>query len=112
MIGVRCHNSSLTVPRMINPQSLHLWKCYLPPNFVRSLLQQLLGSGDSLQRLELDEMYLSPYEPLLDELLENLVAHHEVQKGQRKLELMLTRDMDENPTNLSDDFIEKWRERC
>ena len=112
MFGVTCHDSSLTALRMINPQVLHLWECNLPPNYVESLIQQLKGSGDSLQKLELLAMDLSPYESLLDELLENLVAHHETHKGQRKLVLLLIGNKFIQPTNLSEGFKVKWRERC
>ena len=106
MLYVTCRDSSLTAPRMINPQSLCLQGCDLPDQFVRSLIQQLFGAGDSLQKLRLVGMDLSPFEPLLDELLENLVTHHEAHKGQRKLEL---RRGYEN--KLSQDFRERWREQ-
>ena len=55
-------------------------------------------------------MDLGPFESLLDELLEDLVAHHEAGLAQRKLLLRLlgyTR-----PTNLSQEFVEKWGKRC
>ena len=113
MVGVTCCYSSLTAPRMINPQALYLWSCDLPSNFVENLIQQLKGSGDSLQMLMLYNMDLSPYESLLDELLENLVAHHEAHKGQRELYLRLWGDKYSNkPTNLSEGFKVKWRKRC
>ena len=112
MLDVDCGDSSLTVPRMINPQYLRLFNCELPSNFVRSLIQQLFGAGDSLQELNLWRIDLSPYEYLLDELLENLVAHHEAHKGQRKLELKLTGGILIRRTNLSEGFKVKWRERC
>ena len=113
MLNVTCRDSSLTVPRMINPESLDLRLCFLPLYFVRSLIQQLFGTGDSLQLLRLLFMDLSPSESLLDELLENLVAHHEVQKGQRKMELELKGHKIWNkPTNLSEDFKVKWRKPC
>ena len=107
MYWVTCHDSSLTAPRMINPQVLVLALCNLPSNFVENLIEQLKGSGDSLQRLWLLFMDLSPYESLLDELLENLVAHHESHKGQRKLKLKLVYG-----TNLSEGFKVKWKKRC
>ena len=111
MHDVTCNDSSLTAPRMNNPQVLKLSFCDLPTNFVENLIQQLKGSGDSLQKLQLSYMNLRPYESLLDELLENLVAHHETHKGQRKLELKLWGG-EEDPTNLSEGFRVKWRERC
>ena len=78
-------------------------------------------------------MNLAPFEPLLDELLEDLVAHHEAGLAQRKpslwqrltgrgnreaglaqrkLELWLGGDKYYFPTNLSREFVEKWRNRC
>ena len=114
---VFCRDSSLIVPRMINPQRLCLYECYLqrlclyecylPDQFVRSLIRDLFGAGDSLQFLGLYRINLRPFESLLDELLENLVAHYETHKGQRKLELRL-----DEGTELSEDFCERWRERC
>ena len=97
---------STKVPTITNPRSLRLNYCHTSYNFMRSLLQQLFGAGDSLEILWLKNTDLSPCESLLDELLENLVAHHEAQKGQRKLELEL------DGTDLSKDFTKKWNERC
>ena len=102
-------------------------------------------------------MNLEPFESLLDELLEDLVAHHEAGLAQRKLRLKQSyletdpawRWMEENnldkllqyilslcyeehhevdlaqgklrlemigntfgPINLSDQFVEKWNQRC
>ena len=111
MVDVTCHHSTLETLKFTNPQSLWLRFCNLPNNFVRSLLNQLFGSGDSLQRLWMDWMDLSPFESLLNELLEDLVAHHKTQKGQRKLNLELE-GFTAYPTNLSKLFIQKWRERC
>ena len=108
MWGINCHDSSLPAPRMINPQHLELAICDLPDQFVRSLIQQLFEASDSLQELRLHEINFRPYESLLDELLENLVAHHETQKGQRELYLNLWLF----EINLSGDFCERWRERC
>ena len=109
MLYVTCRDSSLTALRMINPQVLYLALCNLPSNFVENLIQQLKGSGDSLQRLYLVAMNLSPYESLPDELLEDLVAHHETHKGQRKLKLQLRGGI---ISNLSEGFKVKWRKRC
>ena len=106
MDWVTCRDSSLTALRMINPQSLHLFDCDLPDQFVRSLIRDLFGAEDSLQQLWLLDIDLSPCESLLDELLENLVAHHETHEGQRELELRL------RGTKLSGDFRKRWRERC
>ena len=105
MYKVTCPDSSLTSLRLINPKFLYLDCCNLPVDFVRSLIQQLFGAGDSLQKLELWGINLRPHESLLDELLEDLVTHHEAQKGQRKLVLELDGSSFTKPTNLSGDFI-------
>ena len=110
MYGVDCVDSSLPALRMINPQFLSLRDCFLLSDYVRSL-QQFFGSGDSLQVLALEYMNLRPLESLLDEMLEDLVAHHEAQKGQRKLWLELAAD-EFDYAKLSKDFIVKWTERC
>ena len=110
MHGVTCDDSSVTAPRMNNPQYLRLRSCNLPSNFVANLFQQLKGSRDSLQVLELYGMDLSPCESLLDELLEDLVAHHETHKGRRELKLKL--EGYNRLTNLSEGFRKKWLERC
>ena len=116
MEHVTCN--SLEAPRLINPVTVHLDGCKLPDDFMEKFLHDLKGCGESLQLLKLDMMNLEPFESLLDELLEDLVAHHQRKReaglAQRKLELWLTGDEDEeeDPTNLSDEFMEKWRNRC
>ena len=108
---------SLEVPRLIKPVSLHLLQCALPVGFMEKILRQLIESrcGESLQRLELDSVDLEPFESLMDELLEDLVAHHQSKReaglNQRKLKVWLRGDED-NPTNLSREFVKKWRNRC
>ena len=97
--------------RMTNPQSLSFLKCVLPESYIETLLRQLFGCGDFLKRLWVYRMNLRPFESLLDELLEDLVAHHEVGLAQRKLRLELRGDND-NPSNLSEEFVWKWRNRC
>ena len=61
-------------------------------------------------------MNLAPFESLLDELLEDLVAHHQRKReaglAQRKLKLWLEGSKFSQPTNLSEEFVEKWRNRC
>ena len=58
-------------------------------------------------------MNLTPFEPLIDELHEDLVAHHEAGLAQRELELWLWLiGNKDKPTNLSEEFEEKWRNRC
>ena len=108
--------NSLEAPRLLNPVTVYLSYCELPDDFVEKILRQLKGSGESLQRLRLSRMILGPLESLLDELLEDLVAHHERKReaglAQRKLLLWLFGDKIFHPTNLSEEFVEKWRNRC
>ena len=68
--------STFTAPR-INPVSLNLEMCRFPDVFMEKLLCQLFGCGETLQKLWLSDMNLTPFESLLDELLEDPVAHHE-----------------------------------
>ena len=106
--------NSLKVPRLINLQCLHLYCCKLPDDFVEKILRQLFGCGESLQRLVLTQINFVPFESLLDELLEDLVAHHQRKReaglAHLDLELRLRRFIE--PTNLSEEFVEKWMERC
>ena len=113
MEDVTCN--SLEPPRLTNPWVVHLFDCRLPEDFVEKLLRQLIEChcGGTLQELYLGYMDLRPFEPLIDELLEDLVAHHEAGLAQGKLWLMLRlRGFEDNPTNLSWEFVEKWRNRC
>ena len=95
------------------PRSLCLCQCKFRNDFVEKILRQLIEChrGETLQRLWLLLMDLRPFEPLLDELLEDLVAHHEAGLAQRKLWLRLEGGTYQ-PTNLSEEFVEKWRNRC
>ena len=110
MFRVTCN--SLEAPRLIKPRTVSLTGCKLPEDFMQILLRQLIEChcGETLQYLELWEMNLGPFESLLDELLEDLVAHHEVGLAQEELELWLTGDA--KRTNLSKEFVAKWRNRC
>ena len=112
MGGVTCN--SLEAPRLINPQRVSLFWCKLPKDFMQILLCQLIEChcGETLQRLKLSRMDVAPFEPLLDELLEDLVAHHEAGLATRELWLELGGDESIQPTNLSEEFVEKWRNRC
>ena len=141
MSGVTCN--SLEAPMLIKPVTVILSWCKFPEGFMQILLPQLIEChcGETLQRLWLSWMDLGPFESLLDELLEDLVAHHEaglaqrkrtarpggwtdlcrrVHKmthheaglAQRKLELRLEGDEVIQPTNLSWEFVWKWRNRC
>ena len=109
MDGVKCN--TFTPPRLIKPVSVHLRDCNLPDDFVEKILRQLFGCGESLQHLGLFNMDLKPFESLIDELLEDLVAHHEAGLVQRKLRLLLLGIKDDS-TDLSSRFMEKWRKRC
>ena len=104
MVGVTCN--SLEAPRLAKTQSVILGQCVLPEHFLMKILRQLLGCGETLQSLSLYNMDLKPHESFLDELLEDLVAHHEAGLPQRKLILNL------GYNNLSEEFVEKWSNRC
>ena len=65
MRGVTCN--SLEAPRLTNPETVHLYRCYLPDDFLEKLLRQLFGCGETLQKLLLSCMNLRPFESLLDE---------------------------------------------
>ena len=85
MVSVTCNSSTLSAPRLTNPQCLYLNSCELPNNFVDKLLHRLFRCGETLQKLELSAMNFEQFESLLDELLEDLVPHHEAGLAQRKL---------------------------
>ena len=102
---------SLDIPKLTNLRSLYLYMCEFPDGFLENLFRQLFGCGDSLQKLEVWRINLRPYESLLDELLEDLVAHHEGGLAQRKLYLELVGFV-ADPTNFSWKFKEKWMNRC
>ena len=111
MEHVTCN--SLEAPRLIKPVRVGLNYCEFPEVFMQNLLRQLIEChcGETLQKLYLDDMDLGPFESLLDELLEDLVAHHEAGLAQRKLVLALEGGL-KKPNNLSEEFMEKWRNRC
>ena len=92
---------------------------YFSGPFIRKLLHQLFGCSDFLEILWLDGMNLKPIERDLDELLEDIVPHHEAGSAHRKLRLWLGKDLFDNydkeemyRTNLSEVFVEKWMNRC
>ena len=93
-----------------NPQSVNLDACHLPNSFVRNILLQLSGSGDMLQRLQLTNMFLKPFEQDLDQLLSDLVVHHQRIRGSswRKLEIELKGIR----TILSKRCIRRWKSHC
>ena len=68
-------NSTIVMSNKV--RSLDIMKCVLPDPFIRDLLGRCGDCSDSLQLLRLWYMNLSPSEPLLDELLGKLAAHHE-----------------------------------
>ena len=106
--------NSLEAPRLIKPGTVYLYRCKFPEDFMQNLLRQLIEChcGETLQQLRLWYMDLRPFQSLLDELLEDLVAHHEAGLAQRKLKLYLVGDKDIRPNNLSEEFVKKWRNRC
>ena len=108
MWAVKC--DSLTPPRLTNPGTVRLSQCKFLDVFVEKILHQLFGCAEYLQRLELEGMNLKPFESLLDELLEDLVAHHEAGSVQRRLRLR--GDGHIQPSKLSEEFKEKWWNRC
>ena len=109
MSHVTCN--SLEAPRLIKPAMVRLFQCKLPEDFMQILLRQLQGCRETLQELWLWGMNLAPFESLIDELLEDLVAHHEVGLAQRKLRLGLGGGIT-HPTSLSEEFKKKWWNRC
>ena len=113
IFDVTCN--SLEAPRLTKPQTVNLSFCKFPEDFIKIILSQLIEChcGETLQYLQLNYMDLSPFESLLDELLEDLVAHHEAGLAQRKLWLLLELGGDgDKPINLSSRFRKKWRNRC
>ena len=96
-----------------NAQSLWLCLCDLPVRFIRNILRQLIDSDCvSLKLLDLWRMDLSPWEGELDELMEQLVSHHEAGEAQENLLVKLGDKDSYIKTNLSTEFKEKWRRRC
>ena len=100
-----------------NCQSLFIYHCELPESFLTNILHQLFHCIHSLENLKLYGINLRPFEPLLDELLDDLVAHHEAQKGVRQLWLQLKSGYNTSTgrfttTNLSAEFVKKWNQRC
>ena len=116
MEGGTIEYPTLEAPKMINPVSLILSHCNLPEHFLSSILHQLKGSEESLHLLWLDLrfMILKWLERDLDELLENLVGHHQSSKDagldQRRLVLRLGGGIISG--NVSEEFVEKWRNGC
>ena len=110
MERVRCN--SLEPPRLIKPGTVRLDECKFPEVFIQILLRQLIEChcGETLHSLRLIYMDLSPFESLIDELLEDLVAHHEAGLAQEELQLGLRGYT--HPTSLSEEFKKKWRNRC
>ena len=111
MMDVTCN--SLEAPALTKPRVVYLSGCELPEDFITKIHRQLIEChcGETLQELKLSYMDLRPFEPLLDELLEDLVAHHEAGLAQRELWLRLEGTKDYR-TNLSSRFVEKWWNRC
>ena len=112
MMYVRCESSIEDELPLISAHALSLYitYCTLPMCYLRYIVRQLFQSINTLQCLALRFMELKPIETELDELLERLVSHHESGKAQSKLLLIITGD--KGPSNLSQEFVKKWKERC
>ena len=102
-----------------NTQSLVLSR--LPVSYLKNILPQLFRCSDSLKRLELYEMDLKEVERDIDELLEHIVSQHETEQftGNLRLSILGGSKAVENKdgtvwsiTDLSDEFIDRWRRRC
>ena len=108
--GVECRDLPAAVEAPImsrNARSLWLSLCDLPVRFIRQILRQLIDSDCiTLQKLKMGDMDLSEVEAQLEELMEQLVSHHEAGAAQEKLEVQL------HNLVLSWKFVEKWRRRC
>ena len=116
MHDVRCESSTAEELPLIRAHArsarlVNLIRCALPMSYLRHILHQLSQSVDTLQFLNLEDMDLKLIETELDELLEWLVSHHESGKAQSKLILTIV-GSEEEPTNLSQDFVDKWTRLC
>ena len=98
--------------RSEEPRLVYLDGRYFPNDFVEKIRRQLFDCGESLQKLWLRQINFASLEPLLDELLEDLVAHHEAGLAQRKLVLLLKGHFYIERTHLSWEFVKKWMNRC
>ena len=113
MEEVRCEDlTAADAPRISgNVRSVCLIRCALPVSYLRSIVNQLLDCGATLQRLDMSYMDLSGAEKDLDELLERIVSLHE--RGEAQSSLILCMIGIENEwTNLSQEFKQKWNKRC
>ena len=88
-----------------NIQSLYIGNFNISPIFMRIMLQQL-HNCITLTNLELHGMYLRKVEEDLDQLMDNLVSNHEKGLSQKKLRILIERNV------LSKEFATKWNERC
>ena len=104
-----------------NAQSLRFAFCILTVGFMKSILCQLIISRCvTLQMLRLEWIDFSlveghfsglgAVEEELDELMEQLVSHHEAGTAQEKLNVMLKEEVTKR--YLSGEFMAKWSRRC
>ena len=92
----------------------------LPASYLKNILPQLFRCSDSLKRLDLLYMDLEEMELDIDELLEHMVSQHERKQFTGNLRLRIlggsrykNKDGTEwSITDLSDEFILEWRQRC
>ena len=112
MHEVRCDDlTGVNAPIMSSrAASLHLYQCDLPVSYLRDIIHQLFECSHTLQYLNLEAMDLKPIEKDIDELLEGLVSFHE--SGKARSKLLLGMGGYENESNLSQEFVDKWRPRC
>ena len=108
--NMRCDFTTAEAPTLSNVRSLIVANCVVPVSFLKNIMHQLLSCRDTLQHFVLSKMDLRELEPLMDELLEYLVSHHERGLAQTKLRLWLGDDY--YPTNLSEQFETKWQQCC
>ena len=106
LLKVTCEDPTAEGLRIVNAQTLQLSQCVFPEHFIRTLLRSLFGNYNSLQYLALVDVDLALFEVLLDELLEEIVQHHEAGRVQNKLDLRLF------DKHFSNDFVLKWARRC
>ena len=113
MVAVRCKDlTAADAPKISrNVRSVYLERCALPVSYLRSIGNQLLECGATLQGLYLIGMGLSDVEEDLDKLLERIVSLHESGGTYTHLILKITGDGNER-TNLSQEFMQKWNKRC
>ena len=116
MFDVECRyrpHQDVPVITLRNPQSVSLINCHLPESFVRNIFHQLSGAGDTLKWLQLHEMYLKPFEPDLDQLLDAFLSHHQRMNSSSQKELNIRLPgVYLMRTNFSKRSVGEWYSRC